>query len=105
MESIRLVPSTVAPPIVSRELRGWGVNGVGGRSAITAEEALGDLPSLVPGEDGTHLDYAGPPSSRYQALMRGLISPDDFLLRPRHFPERIPNPIVEINEQHTLFDL
>ena len=47
--------------------------------AVSVQEALSDLPSLEPGEDGSSLDYEAPPNSVYQALMRGLLGPDEYL--------------------------
>mgnify|MGYP000958580697 CR=1 FL=1 len=46
---------------------------------IGAEEAIGDLPSLIPGEDGSNLEYRLPPQNEYQRFMRGPISLDDYL--------------------------
>ncbi|MDE2237870.1 MAG: DNA cytosine methyltransferase, partial [Elusimicrobia bacterium] len=46
---------------------------------ISVEEAIGDLPPLVPGEDGSQKNYQHPPCSPYQALMRGQITPDRYL--------------------------
>jgi Alw26I/Eco31I/Esp3I family type II restriction m6 adenine DNA methyltransferase len=47
---------------------------------ITVEEAIGDLPALAPGEDGSRLPYRHAPASAYQKLMRGCISPNEYLL-------------------------
>ena len=47
--------------------------------AISVEDALGDLPVLSEGEDGSCLPYGSPPKSPYQALMRGLLSPEEYL--------------------------
>ena len=49
--------------------------------AVSVEEALSDLPSLAPGQDGSRLSYAGGPRTTYQALMRGLIPPAEYLRR------------------------
>ncbi|MDE1821025.1 MAG: DNA (cytosine-5-)-methyltransferase [Euryarchaeota archaeon] len=38
--------------------------------AISVREALSDLPPLVAGEDGSHLDYVHAPEGAYQELMR-----------------------------------
>ena len=45
----------------------------------SAEQAIGDLPPLAPSEDGSSLQYVGPPGSWYQALMRGQVSPAEYL--------------------------
>lgn len=55
----------------------------GTRPAISVEEALGDLPPLRQGEDGSGLDYVSEPLTPYQALMRGFITPEDYLLEIR----------------------
>lgn len=47
--------------------------------SISVEEALDDLPALKPGEDGSQKSYRSSPKTPYQALMRGLISPDEYL--------------------------
>lgn len=46
---------------------------------IGVEEALSDLPRLIAGEDGRELSYASPATSLYQALMRGLITPGEYI--------------------------
>lgn len=51
--------------------------------AITVEEALSDLPPLESGEDGSMLDYASPPTTTYQAFVRGMLSPREYLERIR----------------------
>jgi DNA (cytosine-5)-methyltransferase 1 len=45
--------------------------------------ALGDLPPLAPGQDGSSLPYRSPPESDYQKLMRGKITPADYIARGR----------------------
>lgn len=47
--------------------------------AVSVLEALGDLPPLLPGQDGSNLTYQAPPRTPYQALMRGMISPEEYL--------------------------
>ncbi len=47
--------------------------------AVSVSEALSDLPSLLPGEDGSGKDYTSPPRNPYQRLMRGIISPSAYL--------------------------
>lgn len=48
-------------------------------SAVTTYEALSDLPPLESSQDGENLDYIFPPSTAYQELMRGYISPEQYL--------------------------
>lgn len=48
---------------------------------ITVLEALSDLPSLVPGQDGENLDYTTLPLTNYQRFMRGFISPRKYIER------------------------
>jgi DNA (cytosine-5)-methyltransferase 1 len=49
--------------------------------AISAEEALSDLPPLRSGEDGSTLDYLWAPKSAYQEFMRGLLTPTAYIER------------------------
>lgn len=42
----------------------------------SASEALGDLPPLVPGQDGTTLDYVSEPQNSFQEFVRGRLTPD-----------------------------
>lgn len=49
--------------------------------AVSVQEAIGDLPSLEPAEDGSSKPYRSAPTSSYQALMRGLISPAEYFAR------------------------
>jgi DNA (cytosine-5)-methyltransferase 1 len=51
--------------------------------AVTVDEAIGDLPRLKAGEDGSGLRYAGETASSYQALMRGEITPAKYLADAR----------------------
>jgi DNA (cytosine-5)-methyltransferase 1 len=53
------------------------------KSAVTVAEAIGDLPRLTAGQDGSRLDYAHAPACAYQALMRGMVSPADYLVAAR----------------------
>jgi DNA (cytosine-5)-methyltransferase 1 len=52
-------------------------------AAVTVREALDDLPPLEPGEDGSVKDYLSEPRNPYQQLMRGRLSPADYLERFR----------------------
>ena len=46
---------------------------------VSSEDAIGDLPIIKPGEDGSNLEYRYPPRNSYQKLMRGIISIDEYL--------------------------
>lgn len=46
---------------------------------IGVEDAIGDLPPLNPGEDGSHYNYRFPASNLYQKFMRGEATPDEYL--------------------------
>ena len=46
---------------------------------IGVEDAIGDLPPLQPGEDGSTYSYRFPPSNPYQKFMRGEILPEEYL--------------------------
>lgn len=47
--------------------------------AISVQDALDDLPALGPASDGRQLPYRTAARTRYQALMRGQLSPEDYL--------------------------
>lgn len=47
--------------------------------AITAKEAIGDLPPVKAGEDGSSLDYTCRPRSRFQSFMRGECSAEEYV--------------------------
>lgn len=49
------------------------------RKTVGAEGALSDLPVLIAGEDGTNKEYRHKPKTSYQRLMRGEISPQEYL--------------------------
>jgi DNA-cytosine methyltransferase len=54
----------------------------GGRHrAVSAEEAVGDLPRLEQGQDGSELPYRKEPQSAYQAFVRGIIEAAEYLRR------------------------
>lgn len=63
--------------------------GPAGARPVSVAEALGDLPAIAAGEDGSHLAYAGAPSSDYQRLMRGEI--DAATYRQRLLRRREPD--------------
>ena len=48
-------------------------------SAISTQDALDDLPALLPGQDGRSLPYRSVPRTTYQDLMRGRISAAEYL--------------------------
>ena len=67
----------VLPPIPTSDSTKNGLIGL--PSAITAYEALSDLPPLESSQDGENLDYIFSPTTDYQKLMRGYISPEQYL--------------------------
>ena len=46
---------------------------------IGTEDAIGDLPKLKPGEDGSCYDYTNAASNEYQSLMRGKIDAEQYI--------------------------
>lgn len=50
----------------------------------TVGDAISDLPSLEPGMNGELLTYSSIPSSSYQCLMRGVITPKEYLTLMRN---------------------
>lgn len=46
---------------------------------IGVEDAIGDLPALKPGEDGSNYEYRFPASNAYQKFMRGDITAKQYL--------------------------
>ena len=48
-------------------------------SRVSVSDALGDLPPLKAGEDGTQLDYTSPAFTPYQAFCRGEIDAGGYL--------------------------
>lgn len=52
-------------------------NNVG--TVIGTEDAIGDLPELTPGEDGSSYPYKFPASNAYQKFMRGEIDAEEYL--------------------------
>ena len=48
-------------------------------SVIGVEDAIGDLPQLHPGEDGSRYNYRFPAANPYQKFMRGEITADEYL--------------------------
>lgn len=49
------------------------------QKSISVEEALSDLPELQPAQDGSFFQYRTHAETRYQMLMRGEITPMEFL--------------------------
>lgn len=47
--------------------------------ALTVEQAIGDLPPMTAGGDASQLDYVHTPATPFQAMMRGLMKPADYL--------------------------
>jgi DNA (cytosine-5)-methyltransferase 1 len=47
--------------------------------AIAVQDALDDLPALLPSQDGRRLPYRSAPRTPYQAFMRGVISAPEYL--------------------------
>jgi len=68
---------TLLPPILTSDSTGNGLIDL--PSAVTTYEALSDLPPLESSQDGENLDYIFPPITDYQELMRGYISPEQYL--------------------------
>ena len=48
-------------------------------SVIGVEDAIGDLPPLQPGEDGSRYNYRFPAANLYQKFMRGEITANEYL--------------------------
>jgi DNA (cytosine-5)-methyltransferase 1 len=46
---------------------------------VTSKEALDDLPSLKPGQDGSDLEYESEPTNVYQRLLRGQITAREYV--------------------------
>ena len=49
------------------------------KPCISVEEAISDLPMISQGEDGSFLSYKNEPCTNYQKLMRGFMSPKEYL--------------------------
>ncbi len=49
------------------------------KDCVSVSEALSDLPELSPGQDGSSLSYRYSPKTAYQKLMRGKITPQEYL--------------------------
>lgn len=50
------------------------------QETVSVEEALSDLPVIVAGEKGSEHKYRTAPATSYQALMRGQLTPEQYLL-------------------------
>lgn len=48
-------------------------------TVTSVRDALDDLPSILPGQDGSNLTYEHDPTSDYQSFVRGLAGPDDYI--------------------------
>ena len=48
-------------------------------SAISVQDAIGDLPPIKQGEDGRQLSYRTLPTTPYQAFMRGILTAPEYL--------------------------
>ena len=46
---------------------------------VSVSDAISDLPKLVAGQNGNVLDYANPPVTAYQKLMRGELTAQEYL--------------------------
>lgn len=71
----------VPPPTVTRTPTGQPSLFAHEQASVTVEEALWDLPPLAPNEDGSSKRYVSRPRTTYQALMRGLVTPEEYLSR------------------------
>jgi DNA (cytosine-5)-methyltransferase 1 len=47
--------------------------------SISVSDALSDLPDLTPGQDGSSFNYKSNPKTKFQNLMRGNITPQEYL--------------------------
>ena len=77
VHDVSLTPITTAPP--KKDIQTQDTLFPVLPMTPTAAEAISDLPPIAQGEDGSTLDYASPPASLYQRLMRGEISPSEYL--------------------------
>lgn len=48
-------------------------------ACISVSDALSDLPELMPGQDGSFLQYKNTPTTRYQMFLRNELTPSEFL--------------------------
>jgi DNA (cytosine-5)-methyltransferase 1 len=64
--------------ITSKPIEGEGIAGL--KKWISTCDALSDLPALNPGMIEPELNYIAHAKTDYQKLMRGLVSPSDYLL-------------------------
>jgi DNA (cytosine-5)-methyltransferase 1 len=83
----------ISPPIPTSNSTG---NGTDLLSAITVCESLSDLPPLEPSQDGGNLDYLFPPSTNYQKLMRGYLSPAQYLNTLKKNPKAFPSSSTQL---------
>ncbi len=73
---------SIPPPPPACDLTGSRLLGLS--PVVTVFEALNDLPPLKQGQDGENLDYITPSLTDYQCLMRGAISPMQYLEKLRY---------------------
>lgn len=50
-------------------------------AVCSVSDALDDLPALLAGQDGSSLDYCVPPSTEFQRLARGMLTPAQYKTR------------------------
>ncbi len=70
-------PMPPPPPVTKLEAQVTLFNALS--PAVSVSEALSDLPSLTPGEDGSAKNYVSASQSPYQQFMRGHISAGEYL--------------------------
>lgn len=64
---------TILPPMLATPPHA-SLFGDRGHGFITVQDAIGDLPPLIQGEDGSTKEYLGPPVTHFQRFMRGEIT-------------------------------
>ncbi|MBO1063234.1 DNA (cytosine-5-)-methyltransferase [Dolichospermum flos-aquae] len=67
----------IPPPTPVCDSDGSGLLGLS--PVVRVDEAISDLPPLEAGQDGEHLDYIMPALTKYQSLMRNIITPAQYL--------------------------
>lgn len=69
-----LPPPTVCSPLINKKVVESKLH-----KPINVKEALSDLPEITSNEDGSEKDYISEAKTDYQKLMRGNLTPDQFL--------------------------